>query len=117
MANLTKRILVEARETLSEESAWTRNEWAINEDGQKCTPGSQFAVAWCAVGACQLAEWNIFPDAGWRAEDARSRAIRKLTQVLKDWGEWRSVTEYNDSENVSHKQVLALFDEAIERCR
>lgn len=93
-------VLVKAREILSKEENWTRENYARDEDGEPVYFDSSKAVSFCSIGAVATS--------GYSAEYVS--ALEALEMVVKP----TPIIVFNDAESTSHKDVMAMFDLAIE---
>ena len=96
----TLEILRDTRELLTEPHAWTQGEFARDRHYRTVPFRSRFAVCWCLTGAvsasCSGSNW-VF-----QAIEAANPHIESLT----DW---------NDSPDRKHEEVLAALDRTIKK--
>jgi hypothetical protein len=107
-ASLQKQLLIDARALLAERNRWTKGVFARTAQGHAIAWDDPAARRWCAVGALRRAALDVVHD--------RELAERIADDVEKTacHGRWlRSLVVLNDFS--SHKRVLALLDQAIER--
>jgi len=77
---------------------WTREVSARDKFGQPASDYEEDAVCFCIIGAAM------------RADASLDRHLRKC---LPEWAEG-SFIDFNDHEETTHADVMALFDRAIE---
>ncbi len=105
----TVEILEKARELISDESRWTKGEYARDDRGQDIEFNDPGACAFCALGAVLVAS-----GAEDDCDSVTADADRRLTQEVG--GSFiNDVARFNDSH--THAEVLALFDRAIAAAR
>lgn len=85
--------LIAARALIEDPDHWCQGTHALNAAGQPCPTRSEFAVCWCAQGAC----W---------ACGANSRVLEYVPGIY-------TLPLFNDSR--THADVLDLFTFAINR--
>lgn len=72
--------------------------------------GSRHAVCWCALGALRkivgYEDEELFMEA--------SRELHKSAQAIRGFNGF-SIACYNDDPKTTHADMLAVFDDAIER--
>lgn len=97
-----REVLMEARR-LIDEKGWTQNTFARDKSGEPVVPDAYCAVCFCSTGAIARA-----------AQDddllVRMEARRRLRAVIDS-----SIPDWNDNPERTKDQVLAAFDQAIER--
>lgn len=106
-------ILRAARIRLSDQSRWTKDHLARDNDAQSICPTSDQAVCWSMVGAIE-AEDSL--------PDVRKQAISFLYKgastimVLEENTTTPAVeiVEFNDDPDTTHEYVMLAFDRAIE---
>ena len=98
----TKEILRGARERIAR--GWCQGAFARNAHGAKTYATSADAVSWSAYGAIAAAE----PD-----PDERLGAVVWFFSAAPDA---MSMFDWNNCEDRTQDDVLAVFDKAIERC-
>jgi hypothetical protein len=96
--------LLAARLLIDEEESWTKNNHAKDNEGHSVTPLDKSAICWCVVGAIKCFAPNATTE---------NITVSKLFFITKQLG-FFGVSNYND--NNSHKNVLAVLDEAIKNC-
>ena len=109
----TKEILVKVRGLI--ERGWTQNASARNANGDRVAPTSRHACKWCATGAL-YAIYETIPN--WRDDpktDETSDLVRAaLPKRSNDFH--KTIIGFNDADNTTQADILAVFDEAIARC-
>ena len=103
-----KEILVAARELLSDPDHWTKLVLAKTVNNEPKEPTDPEAVCWCSIGALyKVTGISVsLPDSSATIVYA---AQRKLEEAL---GNDLGIDEFNDCSE--HKEVLELFDKAIQ---
>lgn len=96
-------VLVNARKILSKEENWTRGSYARDADGHKVYVDSSNAACFCSIGA-------VATSASPKLSDEYLSALEALGAVVEPM----PVIAFNDAESTSHKDVMAMFDLAIE---
>lgn len=97
-------VLKKARKLISKPEAWIKGVQAEDKNGNRESPLSKHAVAWCADGALQRAYGATDGGAYELAKQAVLDTTPKYRGLLCVW---------NDEKRRTHKQVLAKFDKAI----
>lgn len=101
-------VLQGARELLADEAKWTKGVMARREDGVQVSAEDPRATCFCAFGAIS----KVAPQAPYAtAFDIRCRADKALYAVLPEG--FSSVEDFNDADETTHADVLALFDRAV----
>ena len=100
-------ILQGARELIALESAWIQTVHARDELGAPCWPGDG-ACQWCLVGAVEDAALRILPADEMRREANIASALDRIRSVGP-----QHLAAWNDAQNRTHAEVLALLDRAI----
>lgn len=97
-----KQALEKARKLLSDKSAWTKGAAARNAEGQQVLSTSPAATSFCAIGAISRV--------------TRKQTIESPVDALRSAlpAGFYAVSDFNDAEYTDHKDILALFDRAIE---
>ena len=100
----TTRILIRARQRLTDRRHWTKGTTARGARGRMAHPLSPEAVRWCAIGALHV-------ECDSMAMDGRFReAVGRLEAVIDAPG-CDSIALLNDT--LGHEAVLEMFDAAI----
>ena len=99
------------------ERGWAQGTRAIDEKGINCSPRSESASAWCALGAIEAALPLVSEDSY-----CRRRAFKCAWEVLHQaiWENFQictSITAWNDGIGRQQSEVLALFGDTIKRLR
>lgn len=97
---ITREVLVAARKLIEKPEHWTQGQLARGRADHPCSPISLRARQWCAGGACKRA-----------AFDTGACGYGDLYGLLSEHAPL-PLTIFNDQ--VSHRDVLALFDRVIE---
>lgn len=110
-----QRILIGARNRITDRETWVRGHDAQNDDGVWVSPIDPSASKFCASGAIQNSvSKEPTPSYAHRLEETAREVVDKISQ--KKYG--RSIVGVNDHnpiQVVAHKRVLKVFDEAIEK--
>ena len=96
-----------AREILSNPECWCKKHDASDENGNFINPTSERAVKWCIIGAYQKA-YND-PSCG-----VIYYYMDPLHSSLKEVFGKESLIAFNEDPATTHKDVLDLYDRAIE---
>ncbi len=104
----TLEVLQGARDLLSSPDRWCKKSIAQDSEGGGCGPHLKKAVRWCALGALVR---TIGEKDGWGAEF--DSAVKVLSGSDTHGGELVSL--FNDKPDTAHGDVVAYFDQAIER--
>ena len=100
-------ILRRARAILAAPSRWTQKGLARTVNDTPCSPESPYAYSYCLVGAIQRASntpgLGGFPNAFMHLDDTIGRIHGGHT-----------IGRWNDREDTTHADVLAILDEAIQ---
>lgn len=99
----TLKVLVAARELLSDEKRWTKGNLAHDVDGDDVRPRSKHAVCWCVMGAVQKFSLGTWHQGG---------ALNRIHGVVGG-----SIPEFNDAPTTTHADVLRVLDAAIEKAK
>ena len=127
-----KEVLEKARELLTPEGAWIQNELAIATDGGVTWVGDSAACGWCLLGAIDHAAHVAAHAAGIdgtahvagiddpelldfvsSASDAALEKIRQVDSIAAIPSLIDGIAAWNDDEERTHAEVLALLDRAI----
>ncbi len=92
---------------LIDRKGWCQGAYAVSKTGRKVKPDGKAAARFCLMGAVMIA--GLGKDAG-RIENSQA-AVLKTIQTLG----FDSISLYNDAEQRSEGEVLALLDETITR--
>ena len=119
MKMTAKEILIRARNLISKPDNWCKNTAARKK--LSCNGGfaSGFfpcggtdpeACQWCASGAVDsvITTWPYYDI---YVSHARAMALRALDEACP----YQSIVSYNDFPATSHRQILDIFNKAIER--
>ena len=96
-------VLVKARQILSKEENWTRGNYARDADGEPVYFDSSKAVCFCSIGAVAASALPKLPGQYVVALEALEMVVEPMPIIA-----------FNDAESTSHKDVMAMFDLAIE---
>lgn len=105
--------LVAARALIDSPEKWTTGALARNVEGQPSSFSE--ATCFCSIGALRKIRSDTARDNIDGMFSLFQEAVDVLTEVLYDRGLPRDIAFFNDSH--THAEVLALFDEAIEKTR
>lgn len=95
--------LTAARFLLTDKENWAQNYYAYDKKGNLVPPESHEACKWCSAGAVSAVVQG----------DSAYYAANCLTEATKQMGCSATVI-YNDNPKRKHKEILELFDKAIE---
>lgn len=96
------QVLIAARRLISKPERWCQGYYAFDKKGNFVDPSDDGAVRWCAEGAClRVAQKREFDD-------------HPALQLLRNQLKRNDIPNWNDTRRRTHKQVLNLFDKAIE---
>jgi hypothetical protein len=98
-------ILKGARELLSDPTRWAKGYYAYTADGQQTSPVTPEAACFCVWGALDKVTGTFF------GPDAFAAGMYLGNQLPEGWP---SLANFNDAEETTHADLLALFDKAIE---
>lgn len=98
------KVLVAARELLSDEKRWTRYDLAHDVDGVEIGPRSENAVCWCVMGAVHKFSPGVAPGVG--------GALNLVHNAVGG-----PIPEFNDDPETTHADVLRVLDVAIEKAQ
>lgn len=122
-----EKIVTGMLELFSEPEAWTKGEYARDANGGAVMITSENAVCWCLVGGMSLVEFDLISsdDGRLRFTDDEltelGRLIEALTDVVDDHVEPdplnNSLSVFNDSDNTTHDDILAVLREVDERLK
>lgn len=105
MSKETTDILRRARALIDTPEKWTKDVLARDADGNQCDARSTDAKCYCIEGALLAACHEL--GMVFSTVMPFYRAIRLATPIS------RSVPDFNDREETTHADVLAIFDRAI----
>lgn len=97
------KVLVSARELLSDEKRWTKGASARDATGDDVDPRSERAVCWCVVGAVVKSTLGMLH---------QEAALNQVHDVVDE-----PIPEFNDAPTSTHADVLRALDAAIERAK
>ena len=112
-----RQLLVDARDRISDPANWTQQTMARNEHNSPCSPLSDYAVSFCAIGSLLRSAANLNPtlDPDDLPECQSLRNARSLLKHATDLcysDKLPTISGVNDT--FGHKAVLRLFDIAIQ---
>ena len=135
-------ILVETRNRLANPDAWVKGVFAIDKDGIATEFDGDQACSWCLSGAifreCGFTnvDEGIVPkgipnEFDWRYHEAHEEQddifLYIAEAILEKYPDFPKpdhfyyyfelLTEFNDSDSISHPDVIAVLDDAIERAK
>lgn len=103
------QVLQNARELIAEEKNWTQGAQARTANGEATALDDKQAVCFCATGALCRVSHRL-------AYSIQARAYEKLSSKVPSRMRTR-VALFNDDPSTTHKDVLKLFDDAIQTCK
>lgn len=101
----TVELLESAKALIIDPDRWTKSEYARSVNYEACSPNSDAAFCWCALGAVRKA-------GDFRSDGNPGRDY--LEKVIASDGKYISVDDFNDLPDTTHSDVISLFDRAIE---
>ena len=110
----TKEILTAARGFIKE--GWTKDNYACDEDGLRQWPTSPQACRWCAVGSL-YATLGIHKDDRNKPNKSFDGTLNYLNNIVRYFGDYTVISDFNDNPETTKEDILAVFDEAIKRCK
>lgn len=105
-------VLRRARKLLTPQDNWTKFVAARDGTGMACSAHAPEARAFCALGAL----YSVTDAPTDKARDALAWEAREVLAKHLPTG-YRQVRDFNDASNTRHKDVLGLFDRAIQSRR
>jgi hypothetical protein len=103
------QVLKAARALIADPKHWTQGELARDADGNPEDEYQPEAVCFCSVGALMRAARVVGDD----LNEARFGAFTQVGNITLDL-RGLTIVEFNDAEDTTHADVLAVFDKAIE---
>lgn len=100
-------ILKLAKERISKPESWTQNYKARTKQGLPCDFRSQYAAAFCVIGAVQSVQVT--------SGVSKWGALGALNVTLRSRNHFTGTVTYNDDPSRKHSEIISLFDETIER--
>ncbi len=105
----TVEVLREARQLIEDPERWTRNDWAVNDVGDRLKPRDPNACAWCLGGAvARVVDDNGFEEAEVPFTDIGVGAWAALEDAAGE-----DPINFNDGSANTHADILRAFDSAI----
>ena len=105
MTDTTRKILIRAREILSDESNWTQDVLAMDSHGCKVEFDSPNATCWCLVGAMKKSSKELYGPC-----PAIYDAIKFIENEIGEYA-----TDWNDHADRTHQDVINLLSDVIEK--
>jgi hypothetical protein len=108
-----RKVLAEARALIRKRGELAKGEFAWTEEGRECSPTSQHATTWCAIGAiCHVTRSVIYGNPLRKMKPEASDAVFALGKVherlTKDLGEAVSaVYDLNDGNDDCNHRLFA----------
>ena len=106
---VTRLVLIGAREVLSDPARWTQHVWARDADGIATSRFGNDAVCWCVSGAIQLVVAGMLSDPNAATRAAKCAVVCFVQAACKS----EYVTDWNDWPMRQHAEVISGFDAAI----
>ena len=106
-------ILTNAKGKIENPFNWCTDYLAIDKDGYNMLPRSDKSCAWCLAGAIHSVE----PDPDWRQpcyEFIEAVIKRDYGHLKIDYEHDDTIAEFNDHEDIDHKDIMIAFDKSIE---
>ena len=113
MKMTTKEILEKARERISNPQNWCKKETAkkkVNDGFVACGIKDPGACQWCATGALDAVIPFKFIFANLEPRRAAWKALDNSTPI-------QCIVHFNDNRETTHKEIIEIFDRAIEACK
>lgn len=110
-------IIQNIRAKLSDESRWTKGEFARNARGEVIDRDHPEATCWCLMGAYLSESPGIVVEDGMSLTDIRKqmREIGRVQEVLHRSVYGGSLVEFNDAEATTHDDIMGFLDFAIKQ--
>lgn len=106
--NEVQTVLITARALIDTPEKWTKGTYARDAEGLSCSVDAE-ACSFCAMGAMYTAAPL------YRAAPKRHTSYcGALGTLTKECPYSMCVVDYNDDPDTEHKDIMALFDRAIE---
>lgn len=112
-----KAILVKARELIASAPNWTQGRFAVDRHGGHTDYYQSTAHSFCMLGALRRADYELSGSApeNFLFSKAYDHAIVLLEDDSAVKARGGSAWRFNDSVRTTHKEVLNVFDRAIEK--
>ena len=95
------------KETLHAPDCWTQYSFATDEMGSEVNVNDPIATSFCLMGAVILAD----PD----FDEGSTEVARALqNEIDKLYGDYATLTVFNDAYDVKHSDVIKVIDLAID---
>lgn len=101
------QILRKARELISDPERWTKGAFARNAQGASVSYRHDAATCFCSVGAVERAAFKDGVDDNQPISVALRALYRGKLYAIP------SIAAFNDRDDTTHGDVLAMFDRAI----
>lgn len=101
----TKELLQLGKKVIEDPNNWIKGHYAQDKSGKISDPSSEDATCFCSLGA-------LYKAAG---DQIESMEVYQAERILNHLTPRFNVVNFNDDPNVSHDQVMGLWDEAIKR--
>lgn len=118
--NQVQKDLIAAKELIKDFKNWTFRTRARNSQGESVHVFDPAAVCFCAVGAVEKVLGDKVADVEEGIYSSRNPTIKCLNDACKEYKYGSNVWGFNDAmysfyrDGEGHKQVLDVFDKAIE---
>ena len=112
MSGNIKETLVKAKQLV--ERGWVKMSFAIDDEGEPCSPMDENACGWCVSGAIQAA--SKYKGASYIQAEEKNlfenvRSVFMTTNGIVGFGS--TIMAWNDQFDRTKEEVLAAFDKAI----
>ena len=113
-------ILQKAKDLIDTPNRWTKNQLARGKNNVPCLVDGNKVLSLCLDGAvfrvCKTPYFMVPSGTGYKAREALNTAIvEKYSDRLEDPnGYGLFVTEFNDHKDTDHRDVMDVFERAIE---
>jgi hypothetical protein len=107
-----EKILQGARGLVAFPKGWTKNQWARDSAGLRCSPLNQRATCFCVLGAIQRIA-SRQSDGSLRMTTDRIFDMENTVLVFSTVNSIDSVESWQDDPARTHSEVLVAFDKAI----
>lgn len=103
----TSELLIQAKSLIDSPEKWTQQVYARDKDGRTVLVDSEEAVCFCSLGS--LRKMGV-------SDELYHNAVTILNTTARQISDWRmAAVDFNDAH--SHKEVMALWDRAIEAAK
>src|SRR5690242_2932574 len=97
-------ILTQAKKLIDRPDSWTKDHFSLDKDGGDVSPRNPKAACWCVLGALMRVSGN-------------SATLLEAEELFRKAIGRNSTAKWQDERDVTHNDVMAAFDRAIELAR